>query len=130
MTETLTSCIDLYIDMWNEEDAERRAELIAAAWSDDASYVDPLLEAEGHAGLSDMVATVHGHYPGHRFRRRSDVDVHHDRVRFAWDLVNPDGEVFVAGIDVGEVAGDGRLRRITGFFGELAPVAGEGSTVR
>ena len=123
MTETLTSCIDLYIDMWNEEDAARRASLIAAAWTEDASYVDPLLEADGHAGLSEMVATVHGHYPGYRFRRRSDVDVHHDRVRFAWDLVKPDGEVFVAGIDVGEVAHDGRLRRITGFFGDLGDTA-------
>jgi hypothetical protein len=123
MTDTLTSCIDLYIDMWNEEDAARRADLIAAAWTDDASYVDPLLAADGPDAISEMVATVHGHYPGHRFRRRSDVDVHHDRVRFAWDLVAPDGAVFVAGIDVGEVAEDGRLRRITGFFGDLTPVA-------
>jgi hypothetical protein len=122
-TDTLTSCIDRYIDMWNEEDAERRAALIDAAWADDASYLDPLLEADGRDGLSEMVATVHGHYPGYRFRRRSSVDVHHDRVRFAWDLVKPDGEVFVAGIDVGEVAEDGRLRRITGFFGELDEVA-------
>jgi hypothetical protein len=31
MTDTLTNCIDLYIDMWNEEDAGRRASLIEAA---------------------------------------------------------------------------------------------------
>jgi hypothetical protein len=114
-----TGIIDTYIDMWNEEDADRRAVLIERAWADDASYLDPLLEADGKPALSEMVATVHGHYPGHRFRRRSDVDLHHDRVRFAWDLVAPDGSVFVAGIDVGELADDGRRRRITGFFGEL-----------
>ena len=124
MTETLTTCIDQYIAMWNEEDATKRAALIDVAWAEDASYLDPLLEAEGHDGLSEMVANVHGHYPGYRFRRRSGVDVHHDRVRFAWDLVKPDGEVFVAGIDIGELADDGRLRRITGFFGDLAPAAG------
>ena len=116
----MTDIIDTYIDMWNEEDAERRTALIDQAWADDAAYLDPLLEAEGKPALSEMVATVHGHYPGHRFRRRSDVDLHHDRVRFAWDLVAPDGAVFVAGIDVGELAADGRLRRITGFFGDLA----------
>lgn len=126
-TDTLTNCIDRYIDMWNEEDADQRAALIAAAWADDASYVDPLLAADGHDGLSEMVANVHGHYPGYRFRRRSDIDVHHDQVRFAWDLVQPDGEVFVAGIDIGELADDGRLRRITGFFGDLAPVVDEAS---
>jgi hypothetical protein len=119
---TDTDIIDTYIDMWNEQDADKRRVLIDKAWADEPSYLDPQLEAEGRDGLSDMVATVHQHYPGHVFRRRSDVDVHHDRIRFAWDLVAPDGAVFVAGIDVGEVAEDGRLRRITGFFGELAAV--------
>src|SRR5687767_11945611 len=67
-TSTLTAVVDTYIDMWNEADADRRADLIRTAWADDARYRDPLLEADGHAGLSEMVATVHGHYPGHRFR--------------------------------------------------------------
>ena len=80
-TSTLTDVVDTYIDMWNEEDADRRAELIRTAWTDDARYRDPLLEADGPAGLSEMVATVHGHYPGHRFRRTSGVDVHHDLAR-------------------------------------------------
>jgi hypothetical protein len=121
MTATIdTGIIDTYIDMWNELDADKRRVLIDKAWVEDApSYLDPLLSAEGRDALSEMVATVHQHYPGHVFRRRSDVDAHHDRVRFAWDLVAPDGNVFVAGIDVGELAEDGRLRRITGFFGEL-----------
>jgi hypothetical protein len=36
--------------------------------------------------------------------------------------VTPDGTVALAGIDVGEVGEDGRLRRITGFFGDLPTV--------
>jgi hypothetical protein len=36
-----------------------------------------------------------------------------------WELVGPDGAVALAGLDVGEVAADGRLRRIVGFFGQL-----------
>jgi hypothetical protein len=117
-TSTLTDVVDTYIDMWNEEDADRRAELIRRAWTDDARYRDPLLEADGPAGLSDMVATVHGHYPGHRFRRTSGIDAHHDLARFGWELVAPDGAVFVAGVDVATVAEDGRLRTIAGFFGD------------
>jgi hypothetical protein len=123
-TSTLTDVVDTYIDMWNEEDDGRRAELIRTAWADDARYRDPLLEADGRDGLSEMVATVHGRYPGHRFRRTSGVDAHHDVARFGWDLVGPDGAVFVAGIDVATLADDGRLRTITGFFGE--PPAREG----
>jgi hypothetical protein len=123
-TSTLTDVVDTYIDMWNEEDADRRAALIRTAWADDARYRDPLLEADGHAGLSEMVATVHGHYPGHRFRRTSGIDAHRDVARFGWELVAPDGAVFTGGIDVATLADDGRLRSITGFFGELPPSDG------
>jgi SnoaL-like protein len=111
--------IDTYLDMLNETDATRRAELVARAWTPDGRWVDPPLESEGHAGIAEMVAGVHAQFPGHRFRRVSGVDAHHDRLRFGWELVAPDGAVVIAGTDVGELAPDGRLRRITGFFGDL-----------
>jgi hypothetical protein len=113
-----TTIVDTYLAMWNETDSKRRARLIEQAWAGNGHYVDPMLEAEGHAALGDMVAGVQAKFPGHRFRRRSGVDTHHDQLRFAWDLVSPDGTVVVAGIDVGALAVDGRLQRITGFFGE------------
>lgn len=120
----VTTTVDTYLAMWNESDSARRAELIARAWAGDGRYVDPLLEAEGHAALNEMVAGVQTKFPGHRFRRLSGVDTHHDELRFAWELVAPDGAVVVAGIDVGTLAADRRLRRVTGFFGELpAPAA-------
>ena len=115
----VTTTVDTYFDMWNEDDPAKRLELIEQAWGSDGRYVDPLLEADGHEALSAMVENVHQHYPGHRFERTSGIDAHHDLVRFAWQLAAPDGAVTVAGIDVGELTADGRLRRITGFFGDL-----------
>lgn len=115
----ITTTVDTYLSMWNEEDPARRAALIRTAWADDGRYVDPLQEADGHAALSAMVDGVQAQFPGHRFRRLSAVDLHHDELRFAWELAAPDGTVTVAGIDVGQIDGDGRLRRISGFFGEL-----------
>ena len=116
----VTKVVDTYIAMWNETDTAKRAELIASAWSATARYQDPLLEAEGHQALSEMVATVHSHYPGHQFRRVSAVDMHHELVRFGWELFGPDGSITVAGIDVGVVDDDGKLLRIAGFFGDLS----------
>ena len=115
----INDTVDTYLAMWNEEDADRRAAIIEKAWAADGRYVDPLLTADGHAELSEMVAGVHAHYPGHRFRRTSGVDAHHDEARFGWELVAPDGSVTVAGLDVGTVGPDGRLTRIPGFFGDL-----------
>jgi hypothetical protein len=115
----VTTTVDTYFAMWNESDAKTRTQLIERAWASDGRYVDPLVKAEGYAAISDMVAGVHARFPGHRFRRVSDIDSHNDQLRFAWELAAPDGAVTVAGLDVGELAADGRLRRITGFFGEL-----------
>ena len=115
----VSATVDTYLAMWNETDRQRRAALIEQVWVPEGRYVDPLLEAEGHGSIDAMVAGVHEQFPGHRFRRVSGIDTHHDQVRFAWELVAPDGSVTVSGIDVAEVSGDGRLRRVVGFFGEL-----------
>jgi len=121
-TTTDTNTIDTYLAAWNETDAARRAALIERAWSPDGGYADPMLEAGSHDGISEMTAGVQATYPGHRFRRTSQIDGHHDLVRFGWELVAPDGSITVAGIDVGVLADDGRLRQIAGFFGELTPL--------
>ncbi len=116
---SVADIVDTYLAMWNEEDPGRRAAHIQAAWVDDGRYVDPIQEAVGHDALDAMVVGIHQQLPRHRFTRTSGVDVHHDELRFGWQLAAPDGTVAVAGVDVGSVAADGRLRRITGFFGPL-----------
>jgi SnoaL-like protein len=115
----VTTLVDTYLAMWNETDPARRAAHIAHAFTPTARYVDPQLEAEGHAALGEMVAGVQARFPGYRFRRISGVDSHHAELRFGWELAGPDGGRVVAGIDVGAMAPDGRLARVTGFFGEL-----------
>jgi hypothetical protein len=115
----VNTTIDTYFVMLNETDPARRADLVKQAWTSDGRWIDPPLTAEGHAAINDMVGTAQAQFPGHRFRRVSGIDAHHDQVRFGWELVAPDGSVTVAGMDAGEVAEDGRLRRIAGFFGPL-----------
>jgi hypothetical protein len=115
--------IDRYIAMWNETDAKSRRDLITRTWSETASYLDPLMQGDGHAGIDAMVHGVQQRFPGHRFRRTSDVDAHHDRVRFTWELAADGGAVLVSGIDFGVIAGD-RLQAITGFL-DQAPAAAQ-----
>lgn len=115
----LTTVIDAWLEAFAEEDVERRTKLIEQAWSPEGRLVDPPLEGEGYGGLSEAADLVNTHYAGHTFRRVSGIDTHHEFVRYGWELVAPDGNAVIAGIDVGEVAPDGRLRKITGFFGDL-----------
>jgi SnoaL-like protein len=116
----ITTLVDDYLAAWNEADPERRRALVARAFTDDGSYVDPLMDGRGHAGIDAMIAGAQAAYPGHRFRLAAGPDAHHDAVRFAWHLVPDGGDPVALGIDFGTVAPDGRLRAVTGFLEPLA----------
>jgi hypothetical protein len=111
--------VDRYIAVWNETDAARRRELIAQTWTEDASYLDPLLSGEGHAGIDVMVAGVQTQFPGFRFRRTGEIDAYQDRVLFAWELGPANDAALAGGVDFGHLV-DGRLQGITGFL-DFAP---------
>ena len=117
----LTNLVDGYIAMWNETDAGRRRALIARIWTEGARYLDPVMQGDGRSGIDAMVEGVQQRFPGHRFRRTSDVDAHHDRLRFCWELAPESGPALVKGTDMAVVAGD-RLAVVTGFF-DQAPAA-------
>ena len=117
--DDIVTTVDTYLAAWNETDEDRRMTLIEKVWAADGELIDPPLAGEGHPAISDMAAALHVQFPGCSFRRASGVDSHHDQLRFAWELVTPDGAVALTGLDVGELAADGRLRRITGFFGDV-----------
>jgi hypothetical protein len=116
-THTPTQTIvDGYFAMWNETDTARRRETIAAVWAPEASYVDPMFVANGREGLDALVAGLHQQYPGHRFSLVGSIDVHHDRARWAWEFLGPDGATVASGVDFAVLAADGKLRDVTGFF--------------
>src|SRR4051812_576429 len=112
----VSTVVDGYIAMWNETTPEARRAIIAATWSDDASYLDPLMSGEGAVGIDAMVAGAQQQFPGARFELTAGPDHHHDRVRFAWRMLGGgDGEL-ARGVDFATVAHDGRLRSVTGFL--------------
>ena len=49
------------------------------------------------------------------------VDDNGDGLRFAWVMRNGD-EVVLEGMDFAELAPDGRIKRIAGFFGPFPPL--------
>ena len=75
-----------------------------------------MLQGEGGDGIDAMIAGVQDRFPGHRFRRTGDVESHHDRVRFTWELAPEAGDPVVKGTDFGVVTPHDRLQSITGFF--------------
>ena len=127
-----TTIVDRYFAIWNETDTDRRRELIAETWSEGGRYADPALAAGGHDEIDAMTGGFQAQFPGLTFVRTGEIEAHHDRLRFTWDLLDASDERQAAGTDVAVVAADGRLQDIAGFF-DVAPVlpdaAPEGATV-
>jgi hypothetical protein len=118
-TETLPAAavetVDAYLAAWNETDPAARRALVERSLGADLWYRDPMIEADGLDAFDGMIAAVQGQFPGLVMRRTSEVDAHHDLVRFTWALGAPDAEPAVAGVDVAKFDADGKLHRIIGF---------------
>jgi hypothetical protein len=122
---SLEVTVDTYLSAWTETDPARRAQLITRVWTANGRLVDPPLAAQGRSQISDMSSALQGQFPGHYFRRSSQIDEHHGRFRFSWELISTDGVVAISGLDVGQVDDHGHIEEITGFFGELEPIRAE-----
>jgi hypothetical protein len=118
-TTDATAVVDTYLAAYNETDAQARAALLEQAFAPEGRLVDPPLAGEGRDGIGEMMGMVHQQFPGHTFRRSTGVDEHHDHVRYGWELLDADGGVALAGMDVGLIDGEGRLVHVAGFFGPM-----------
>jgi hypothetical protein len=118
-TTTIEATIDAHLDAYFEPDADRRTQLIEQVWAADGHLFDPPLDAKGHTAINEMFATVQEMFANHSFRRTTGIDTHHGIARYGWELVDANGSVALAGMDVAVIGPDGRLSRVAGFFGDL-----------
>ena len=118
MPNTEEIVVNAYMAAWNEEDEGKRRRLLEAAWTDDGAYTDPQSDVAGLEALVELIGGMHGQMPGARIDVTSKTDLHHNKLRFAWRFVSGDGSMTIDGIDFGELADDGRLAKIVGFWGQ------------
>jgi hypothetical protein len=111
--------VQRYIAAWNETEPQARRRAVAALFTEDARYVDPLVDVRGHDGIEAAIGAVHEQFPGWVFRLAGPVDAHHDQVRFTWSLGPEGGEPPVLGSDVAVTDGDGRFDRVCGFLDRI-----------
>lgn len=123
--EQYLSIVERYFAVWNEADAVRRNDLIAQTWAEDAHYVDPVMQGDGHAGIDALVQGVQQRFPGFRFRLFGAIDGHNDYVRFSWELGPEGGPAPIAGSDVAILSPDGRFQRVIGFLDRVPTHAPE-----
>jgi len=114
----LTTIARNYFAAWNETDTTRRIGLLDAAFTRDVSYRDPIMQGDGHDGMTQLIEGVQQSFPGFRFSLRGTPDGFGEFIRFSWNL-GPEGtESVIEGTDIGLIEND-RLKNITGFLDKV-----------
>src|SRR5262249_22138562 len=111
---------DRYIELWNERAQSRRREMLAANWTGDAKYVDPLMAGDGHDGVDALISGGQQKFPDFKFTLIREANGFGEHVRFSWGL-GPDGVADrpIKGTDFAVLSKDGRIRSITGFLDQV-----------
>ncbi|WP_330241349.1 nuclear transport factor 2 family protein [Streptomyces sp. NBC_00525] len=118
---TYDDAVQRYFAAWNAGSDELE-KAVAAAFTAEATYTDPLADVRGHERLAATIAGAREQFPGFVFRPLGAVDGHHALARFGWELVAPDGSAPVAGFDVAALAEDGRIASVSGFLDRVPAV--------
>lgn len=116
MTAPAQQIVAKYLDAWNETDVTRRRVAVAALFTEDCQYTDPLAVVRGPAAIEELIAAVQKQLPGFKFSLAGNVDAHHDQARFTWHAA-PEGarEPVVIGFDVMQLSA-GRIQNVLGFL--------------
>lgn len=112
---TLDDTLLAYLGAWNEPDPAERARLLDRSVADDVVFIDPLADVRGRDALAEHITATRAQFPDIAFAAEGTTDAHHNVARMRWVATGKDG-VLLRGLDVDEVAPDGRLARILGFF--------------
>lgn len=119
-TPSIEALVDAYCATWSEPDPAQRAHRLQSLWAEGATYTDPTVDALLFTDLIDHIGRVQAARPGARVRRCTQVDTHHDVLRFGFEVIGADGAVLRHGVDFVVLdSSRSRLRQVIGFFGPL-----------
>jgi hypothetical protein len=110
--------------VWQAVEPDARQRLLERAVTPGVEFVGPP-PAGRLVGASEIAVFVGGflkRWPGARVAIATGIDAHNGWARYGWTIRGAGGEVLLEGVDVAEVAPDGRLQRIVMFYGALPPL--------
>jgi hypothetical protein len=116
-----------YWTAWNESDLKRIPDHLARAVTHDVEWNDPRDSFVGIGALENAVCRLRTEKPAYQFAIASEIDHHHDRFRYRWDMFRG-SRVLMEGLDVVTLdPSSGLIARVDGFFGHPTPI-GDGES--
>jgi hypothetical protein len=111
-----------YIALWNETEPQRRKAQLTDLWSENGTYLDPLMQGQGHDQIDGLIAGVHGQFPGFRFALLGEPDSYGNQIRFSWQLGPEGSDGPIKGTDFVTLE-NGRLKGVVGFLDQVPAAA-------
>jgi uncharacterized protein YndB with AHSA1/START domain len=113
----VATLVDRYLAIWSEADAGARARTVAAVLSEDVGFRDSFGCARGREELLAHIAAAQTHMPGLQMRREGEARQCQGMALVDWSAVAADGSPRGRGTNVFQLAPDGRITDIVGFWG-------------
>jgi len=112
---SVEEAVRVYGEAWNDKDAESRACKLRRSMTDDATYVDPTIDTATSAALGEAIGGFQTTFPAGSIQEVTGLDAREGELRFGWDFLNA-GASFVKGEDYMEIAPDGRISAVRGYW--------------
>lgn len=100
-----------------EPDEGRRLALLESVWVDDCEVILPEVRVVGRAAINAHITSIRRSFGRATPIVVPPIDAHNGYIRFEWRMIDPTGDIVAAGVNIGEQADDGRLRRVVLFRG-------------
>jgi hypothetical protein len=118
-----------YWTAWNDPDVERIRSHLAVAVTEGVEWNDPRDSFVGIDQLEQAIRRLRTSKPDYVFVIASEVDHHHGRLRYRWDMLRK-GRTLMEGLDIVTLEqSSGLLARVDGFFGHPTPIGNGDSGV-
>ena len=105
-------------------DVDRVGQHLVRAVTEDVEWNDPRDSFIGIGDLEAAIRRLRTSKPGYKFAVASEIDCHHDRLRYRWDMISR-GRTLMEGLDVATLdSSTGLICRVDGFFGHPTPIKG------
>lgn len=118
----MPEALEHYWRMWNETDLEAIRGHLDQAVASNIAWADPLHLYLGKDSLEANVRVLRIDKPEYRFVLASEVDGHHLRYRYQWQMMRKH-RVLMHGLDIVTLNPDRLIERVDGFFGTTLPLA-------
>lgn len=118
-----------YWTAWNESDLDRVRTHLTSAVTSDVVWNDPRDSFVGIDELESAVRRLRTSKPDYVFTIASEIDHHHDRLRYRWNMTR-NSRTLMEGLDVVTLEpATGLLASVDGFFGHPTPIAESNSGI-